>query len=119
MPREWKQPQPIFQILAEEKKQHVYDESKIKTLSLLEHIRLRTGIYIGRIGNGSHLDDGCYILLKEVVENAIDEFIVGHGKEMQIGIEGTTFRCVVLAEGFRWARWLIAYREIPLLFCGR
>ena len=50
---------------------HVYDESKIKTLSSLEHIRLRTGMYIGRIGYGSHYDDGCYILLKEVIDNAI------------------------------------------------
>ena len=57
--------------MADEKK-HVYDESKIKTLSSLEHIRLRTGMYIGRIGDGSHYDDGCYILLKEVIDNAID-----------------------------------------------
>jgi len=49
-----------------EKTKHNYDESKIKTLSSLEHIRLRTGMYIGRIGNGNHYDDGCYILLKEV-----------------------------------------------------
>ena len=67
---------------------HVYDESKIKTLSSLEHIRLRTGMYIGRIGDGSHYDDGCYILLKEVIDNAIDEYIMGHGREVQIGVEG-------------------------------
>ena len=71
-----------------ENSKHVYDESKIKTLSSLEHIRLRTGMYIGRIGNGSHYDDGCYILLKEVIDNAIDEFIMGHGEEVQIDIEG-------------------------------
>ena len=47
----------------------VYDESKIKTLSSLEHIRLRTGMYIGRIGDGSSPDDGVYILLKEVIDN--------------------------------------------------
>jgi len=70
-----------------ENNKHVYDESKIKTLSSLEHIRLRTGMYIGRIGDGSHYDDGCYILLKEVVDNAIDEFIMGHGKEVQIEIK--------------------------------
>jgi topoisomerase-4 subunit B len=67
---------------------HVYDESKIKTLSSIEHIRLRTGMYIGRIGNGTHYDDGCYILLKEVIDNAIDEFIMGHGKQVEISIEG-------------------------------
>src|SRR5438552_10014491 len=70
-----------------EKSKHVYDESKIKTLSSLEHIRLRTGMYIGRIGDGSHYDDGCYILLKEVIDNAIDEFIMGYGKEVQIEIQ--------------------------------
>jgi len=70
-----------------EPKKHTYDESKIKTLSSLEHIRLRTGMYIGRIGDGSHYDDGCYILLKEVIDNAIDEYIMGFGKEVQIGIQ--------------------------------
>jgi len=68
---------------------HVYDESKIKTLSSLEHIRLRTGMYIGRIGNGSHPDDGCYMLLKEVIDNAVDEYIMGYGKEVRIDIDGT------------------------------
>src|ERR1022692_2178931 len=71
-----------------EKPKQIYDESKIKTLSSLEHIRLRTGMYIGRIGNGNNPDDGCYVLLKEVVDNAIDEYIMGHGKEVQINIEG-------------------------------
>src|SRR6476646_10396357 len=68
-------------------KKHNYDESKIKTLSSLEHIRLRTGMYIGRIGNGSHHDDGCYVLLKEVIDNAIDEYIMGHGKQVEVSIE--------------------------------
>ncbi len=71
-----------------EKSKQVYDESKIKTLSSLEHIRLRTGMYIGRIGSGAHPDDGCYILLKEVVDNAIDEFIMGNGREIHIKIDG-------------------------------
>src|SRR5262245_14413483 len=70
-----------------ENKKHNYDESKIKTLSSIEHIRLRTGMYIGRIGDGSHYDDGCYILLKEVIDNAVDEFIMGAGKEIQIEIK--------------------------------
>src|SRR5882762_2125265 len=72
-----------------EKTKHNYDESKIKTLSSLEHIRLRTGMYIGRLGDGSHYDDGCYVLLKEVIDNAIDEFIMGYGKEVQVNIDGT------------------------------
>src|SRR5678815_2346259 len=75
--------------MAEGKKQ-VYDESKIKTLSSIEHIRLRTGMYIGRIGDGSHYDDGCYILLKEVIDNAIDEYIMGHGKEVHLTIQDKT-----------------------------
>jgi DNA gyrase subunit B/topoisomerase-4 subunit B len=73
-----------------ENKKHVYDESKIKTLSSLEHIRLRTGMYIGRIGDGSNCDDGCYILIKEIIDNAVDEFIMGYGKEVQLNIEGNT-----------------------------
>src|SRR4249919_2356529 len=76
-------------------KKNIYDESKIKTLSSLEHIRLRTGMYIGRIGNGSHYDDGCYIMLKEVVDNAVDEYIMGHGKEVEIKIDGT---CVAVRD---------------------
>ena len=67
---------------------HTYDESKIKTLSSLEHIRKRTGMYIGRIGDGRHYEDGIYILLKEVVDNAIDEFIMGHGTKVTVTIEG-------------------------------
>lgn len=71
---------------------HTYDESKVKTLSSLEHIRLRTGMYIGRVGNGTHYDDGCYILLKEVIDNAIDEYIMGYGREVRIDIEGQHVR---------------------------
>jgi len=65
---------------------HEYDESKIKTLSSLEHIRKRPGMYIGRLGNGAHPDDGIYILLKEVVDNAVDEYIMGAGKRVNIHI---------------------------------
>jgi len=64
----------------------VYDESKIKTLSSLEHIRLRTGMYIGRLGDGSNPDDGIYVLLKEVIDNGIDEFIMGNGKLIETKI---------------------------------
>lgn len=69
---------------------HKYDESKIKTLSSLEHIRTRTGMYIGRIGDGSHYEDGIYILVKEVVDNAIDEYIMGYGSRIEIDIEEDT-----------------------------
>ncbi len=63
-----------------------YDESKIKTLSSLEHIRKRPGMYIGRLGNGSNPDDGIYILLKEVLDNSIDEFIMGAGKKINVSV---------------------------------
>jgi topoisomerase-4 subunit B len=68
-------------------KNSTYDESKIKTLSSLEHIRLRTGMYIGRLGDGSNLDDGIYILIKEVIDNSIDEFIMGNGNRIIVKIE--------------------------------
>jgi topoisomerase-4 subunit B len=68
---------------------HNYDESKIKTLSSLEHIRKRTGMYIGRVGDGSHYDDGIYVLIKEVIDNAIDEFIMGFGERVVVTIEGS------------------------------
>ena len=67
--------------------EHKYDESKIKTLSSLEHIRKRTGMYIGRIGDGTDYDDGIYVLVKEVVDNGIDEFIMGFGKKIEVTVE--------------------------------
>ena len=70
-------------------KKHEYTDDKIKTLSSLEHIRLRAGMYIGRTGSGAHYDDGIYILVKEVVDNAVDEFIMGHGKKVDITIRTT------------------------------
>ncbi|MBX3744578.1 MAG: ATP-binding protein [Verrucomicrobiae bacterium] len=69
-------------------KSHQYDEGKIQTLSSIEHIRKRTGMYIGRLGDGTHYDDGIYILVKEVVDNAVDEYIMGHGRSVDIRIEG-------------------------------
>lgn len=67
---------------------HNYDESKVQTLSALEHIRKRTGMYIGRIGDGTQYDDGIYVLLKEVIDNAIDEFIMGYGRQVEVSIDG-------------------------------
>jgi topoisomerase-4 subunit B len=70
------------------KKPVAYDEQAIQTLDPLEHIRLRTGMYIGRIGDGSNPNDGIYVLLKEVVDNAIDEFIMGAGKKIEVTFDG-------------------------------
>ncbi len=67
-----------------------YDDDAIKTLSPREHIRLRPGMYIGKLGDGTQSDDGIYVLLKEVVDNSIDEFIMGAGKRIEITIEDDT-----------------------------
>lgn len=64
-----------------------YDESSVKTLDSLSHIRLRSGMYIGRLGDGSHPDDGIYIMLKEVIDNSVDEFIMKHGKKIMVDID--------------------------------
>jgi len=65
-----------------------YTEDNIKTLAWNEHIRRRAGMYVGRLGNGDDQSDGIYVLLKEVVDNSIDEFAMGFGKQIQITIEG-------------------------------
>ena len=65
-----------------------YTEDNIKTLEWNEHIRRRAGMYVGRLGNGEDQGDGIYVLLKEVVDNSIDEFAMGFGKNIQITIEG-------------------------------
>ncbi|MBS0654683.1 MAG: ATP-binding protein, partial [Verrucomicrobia bacterium] len=64
-----------------------YDEKAVQTLDAISHIRLRSGMYIGRLGDGSHPDDGIYILLKEVIDNSIDEFIMNHGKQIEVSVD--------------------------------
>lgn len=64
-----------------------YTEENIKSLDWKEHIRLRPGMYIGKLGDGSAQDDGIYVLLKEILDNSIDEYVMGHGKEVTIEIE--------------------------------
>jgi topoisomerase-4 subunit B len=64
-----------------------YDESSIRSLDWREHIRLRPGMYIGKLGDGSSLDDGIYVLLKEVIDNCIDEHTMGYGKQVDITIK--------------------------------
>lgn len=65
-----------------------YNDDAIVTLSPREHIRLRPGMYIGKLGDGSEADGGIYVLLKEVVDNSIDEFVMGAGKRIEITVEG-------------------------------
>jgi len=66
-----------------------YSEEHIRSLDWKEHIRLRPGMYIGKLGDGSSYDDGIYILLKEVLDNCIDEYVMGHGKKVDITINGS------------------------------
>ena len=72
------------------KKTVAYDENAIQTLDPLAHIRLRTGMYIGRLGDGSHAEDGIYVMLKEVIDNSVDEFIMGEGKVIEITRDGAS-----------------------------
>ena len=69
-----------------------YTEASIKTLSSTEHIRLRPGMYIGRLGNGAHAEDGIYVLLKESIDNSIDEFAMGQGRKIEIELNERTLR---------------------------
>ncbi|MFT4522839.1 MAG: topoisomerase-4 subunit B [Bacteroidia bacterium] len=71
---------------------NTYNEESIKSLDWKEHIRLRPGMYIGKLGNGSAADDGIYVLLKEIVDNSIDEYVMGNGTKIEITIENKTVR---------------------------
>ena len=66
--------------------QVTYTEDNIRSLDWKEHIRMRPGMYIGKLGDGSSPDDGIYILIKEVLDNSIDEFVMGHGKQVEISV---------------------------------
>jgi len=68
-------------------KEEVYNEDSIRSLEWKEHIRLRPGMYIGKLGDGSSPDDGIYVLIKEIVDNAIDEYVMGYGKTIEITIK--------------------------------
>ena len=70
-------------------KETKYTEDNIRSLDWKEHIRMRPGMYIGKLGDGSSPDDGIYILLKEVLDNSIDEYVMGSGKTIEISIQGS------------------------------
>ncbi|MBO9571300.1 MAG: type IIA DNA topoisomerase subunit B [Chitinophagaceae bacterium] len=76
--------------MAEKQNLFDYTEESIKSLDWREHIRLRPGMYIGKLGDGSSPDDGIYVLIKEVLDNCIDEHTMGYGKQVDITIEGKT-----------------------------
>ncbi|MDX9773987.1 MAG: toprim domain-containing protein [Bacteroidales bacterium] len=69
-----------------------YSEENIRTLEWKEHIRLRPGMYIGKLGDGSSLDDGIYVMLKEVMDNAVDEYMMGFGRKIDVSISGREVR---------------------------
>src|SRR6185436_21046627 len=73
--------------MAKKEEEHTYNEASIQSLDWKEHIRLRPGMYIGKLGDGSSRDDGIYVLLKEVMDNSIDEHTMGYGKKIDIEIK--------------------------------
>ena len=67
--------------------EQTYSEESIRSLDWKQHIRLRPGMYIGKLGDGSSMDDGIYVLLKEAIDNCIDEFVMGFGKKIEVQIK--------------------------------
>ena len=76
--------------MVDKNKNNEYSADSIKSLDWREHIRMRPGMYIGKLGNGSSIDDGIYILLKEVIDNSIDEYIMGYGKRIDVKVSNNT-----------------------------
>ena len=70
-------------------------------------------MYIGKLGDGSTTDDGIYILLKEVIDNSIDEFVMGHGKLIELTIQDATVRVRDYGRGIHWASWDCPPRSTP------
>jgi topoisomerase-4 subunit B len=83
-----------------------YTEESIRSLRLEGTFRMRPGMYIGKLGDGSSPDDGIYVLVKEVIDNCIDEFAMGYGKTIELTVEGKAgHRFVILAVAFRSEKW--------------
>jgi len=76
-------------------KKPIYDESSIQSLDWKEHIRQRPGMYIGKLGSGKSSDDGIYVLLKEIIDNSIDEYVMGYGKKIEVKIKN---KCVTIRD---------------------
>ena len=81
--------------LGKQKKAAEYTDDQVQHLDALEHIRLRSGMYIGRLGDGSNQNDGIYILLKEIIDNSVDEFIMGFGGRIDVTISPEEKRVTV------------------------
>ena len=89
-----------------------YTEDSIKSLEWREHIRLRPGMYIGKLGDGSSQDDGIYVLLKEIVDNAIDEYVMGYGKSIEVDINGKEVRVRDYGRGIPLGKVLACVSQI-------
>ena len=89
-----------------------YSDDSIKTLDWKEHIRLRPGMYIGKLGDGSSMDDGIYVLLKEVIDNCIDEFVMGYGKTIEISIREKLVRVRDFGRGIPLGKMVDAVSKI-------
>lgn len=89
-----------------------YGDDKIIHLDALEHIRLRPGMYIGRLGDGTNQNDGIYVLLKEIIDNAVDEFIMGYGKRIDIAVKDGRVRVRDYGRGIPLGRVVECVSEI-------
>ena len=88
--------------------QVTYTEDNIRSLDWKEHIRMRPGMYIGKLGDGKDADDGIYVLLKEVIDNSIDEYTMGHGRTVEVVIKDDEVRVRDYGRGIPWARlWIV------------
>lgn len=83
-----------------------YTEDDVVTLEWQEHIRLRPGMYIGKLGDGTASDDGIYVLLKEVMDNSIDEFMMGNGRQIEVTVTDYTVTVRDYGRGIPLAAWL-------------
>ena len=86
-----------------------YTDDNIRHLSDMEHVRTRPGMYIGKLGDGSHAEDGIYVLLKEIIDNSIDEFKMQAGKKIEIIIEENLR--VSVRDYDTQAKWIILYYQ--------
>ena len=86
-----------------------YTEDNIRSLDWKEHIRMRPGMYIGKLGDGSSADDGIYILLKEVLDNSIDEFVMGAGKTIEISVKEGQVTVRDYGRGIPLGKWSMCF----------
>src|SRR5213079_2125718 len=100
--------------MSKNKPEHGYTEESIKSLDWKEHIRTRPGMYIGKLGDGSSKDDGIYVLLKETIDNSIDEYVMGYGKYIEVTIQDGRVEVRDYGRGIPLGKVLnVSVRSIP------